>query len=239
MALKINSKSKVHSIFDCEKTIENLERVFLSGEIGKRSVSLRSERSRVQALGTRHNVVVEAVELARVIKRSSGELAEVVGSIQTERLLKRHAYLVERVRHELRTDKVLLALPLYIHIHGKKSEYIVGVDVAVVNEMADNAVILRLLLLCDGNAVYLAGYVSELSERALADYLLVEGRGKRYGAVGTTEAVHLGKGYISRKRNVIERLFGYKSEKSRGTCTCLRDYHVDIILQIITSVEWF
>ncbi|MBR3080279.1 MAG: hypothetical protein IKH01_10805 [Prevotella sp.] len=32
MALKINSKSKVHSIFDCEKTIENLERVFLSGE---------------------------------------------------------------------------------------------------------------------------------------------------------------------------------------------------------------
>ena len=32
MAIKINSKSKVQSNFDCEKTIENLERVFLSGE---------------------------------------------------------------------------------------------------------------------------------------------------------------------------------------------------------------
>lgn len=32
MALKINSKSKVRPNFDCEITIENLERVFLSGE---------------------------------------------------------------------------------------------------------------------------------------------------------------------------------------------------------------
>ena len=32
MGLKINSKSKVRSNFDCEKTIEDLERVFLSGE---------------------------------------------------------------------------------------------------------------------------------------------------------------------------------------------------------------
>ena len=32
MAIKINSKSKVRSNFDCEKTIEDLERVFLSGE---------------------------------------------------------------------------------------------------------------------------------------------------------------------------------------------------------------
>ena len=32
MALKINSKSKVRPNFDCEKTIENLEYVFLSGE---------------------------------------------------------------------------------------------------------------------------------------------------------------------------------------------------------------
>jgi len=32
MGLKINSKSKVRSNYDCEKTIEDLERVFLSGE---------------------------------------------------------------------------------------------------------------------------------------------------------------------------------------------------------------
>lgn len=32
MELKINSKSKVQSNFDCEKTIANMERVFLSGE---------------------------------------------------------------------------------------------------------------------------------------------------------------------------------------------------------------
>jgi hypothetical protein len=32
MGLKINSKTKDQSNFDCERTIENLERVFLSGE---------------------------------------------------------------------------------------------------------------------------------------------------------------------------------------------------------------
>ena len=32
MAIKINSKSKVRQNFDCEKAIQNLERVFLSGE---------------------------------------------------------------------------------------------------------------------------------------------------------------------------------------------------------------
>jgi len=32
MGFKINSKSKVRPNFDCEKTIEDLERVFLSGE---------------------------------------------------------------------------------------------------------------------------------------------------------------------------------------------------------------
>ena len=32
MALKINSKSKIHPNSDCEKAIEDLERVFLSGE---------------------------------------------------------------------------------------------------------------------------------------------------------------------------------------------------------------
>ena len=32
MELNINSKSKVQSNFDCEKTIVDLERVFLSGE---------------------------------------------------------------------------------------------------------------------------------------------------------------------------------------------------------------
>lgn len=33
MALKINSKSKVYPEFDFEKSIENLERVFLSGKV--------------------------------------------------------------------------------------------------------------------------------------------------------------------------------------------------------------
>ena len=56
MALKINSKSKVYPEFDFEKSIENLERVFLSGmvnvfrdeawpegvEIGWRSINMDS-----------------------------------------------------------------------------------------------------------------------------------------------------------------------------------------------------
>lgn len=33
MALKINSKTKVHPVFDFEKAIENLEHVFLSGKV--------------------------------------------------------------------------------------------------------------------------------------------------------------------------------------------------------------
>ena len=32
MAIKINSKSKVRQNFNCEKAVQNLERVFLSGE---------------------------------------------------------------------------------------------------------------------------------------------------------------------------------------------------------------
>ena len=105
--------------------------------------------------------------------------------------------------------------------------------------MAYDAVVLSLLLLRDGYAVYLAWYVSELSERTLADYLLVEGGRERNGTVGAAEAVHLGQGHICRQRDMIERLLSYESEKSRGTSACLSNYHVDIILQNLTSAMHF
>ena len=97
--------------------------------------------------------------------------------------------------------------------------------------MADYAVIVLLLLGSYRNAVYLAGDIAEIAERTLPHGLPVEGRRQREAPVGAAEAVHLGKCYIARERNMIEWLFCYKSEKSCRSSTRLSHYYIDIVSQ--------
>ena len=124
-------------------------------------------------------------------------MPEIVGLIQAEWLLKRDAHLVKSIRHELGTDEAGLTLPLDVEIHRQKSQHIVGIDVAVVGEMADDQLVFFLLLLSNRDAVDLAGDKAVIAESALANDLLVEGRRKGEWAVCAAEAVHLRKPLIA------------------------------------------
>lgn len=103
------------------------------------------------------HIVIEAVQFARIHQGSSRELSEIIGSIQTEGLLKRNSYLIHCVSDELRTDEALFTVPFYIQINGKKAQDIIRVNVPVIGEMPYYAVILLFLFMSYRNAVDLTG----------------------------------------------------------------------------------
>ena len=91
-------------------------------------------------------LAVIAVQLAAVDELCIGEIAQIIGRIETRRLIELDAAFIQHIGDELRADEFFMQLTAYLELDADESDDAVGIPFPVGGKMLDETLGMVVLL---------------------------------------------------------------------------------------------